>query len=110
MSLSGWPRNFHTTMKKALTFAAAGLLNLSLYGLPGYDPFADATGSGGTSYTPGANLVGQMNAQGLSWFQAGSAVPSSTIQSGSLTISGLFPSSGNSVSLVPQGNVASRFA
>jgi hypothetical protein len=97
-------------MKKASAVVAVGLLSFSLYGLPGYDPFADATGSGGTSYGIGANLVGQTNAQLFGWYQAGSAIPSSTIQGGNLTIGGLMPPSGNSVSLVPQANVASRFA
>jgi hypothetical protein len=84
--------------------------SLSLHALPAYEPFADATGSGGTSYTAGAALVGQTDAQGNSWFQAGSTLPTSTIQSGSLTVPGLGTSGGNSVLVVPQANVASRFA
>jgi hypothetical protein len=97
-------------MKKLLSFVALGFTSASLFALPAYEPFANATGSGGTAYAPGANLVGQTDAQGQSWFQAGASLPSSTIQSGSLNVSGLAPSSGNSVLAVPQANVASRFA
>jgi hypothetical protein len=98
------------TMKKLLFGFALAFIGNSLLALPAYEPFADATGSGGTAYTAGANLVGQTNAQGQAWFQAGAAIPSSSILSGSLSVSGLAPSSGNSVLAVPQANVASRFA
>ena len=78
--------------------------------LPDYEPFADASGSGGTTYTPGANLVGQTDAQANSWFQAGSAVPTFTIASGSLSYPGYITSLGNSVSLSTNANIAARFA
>jgi PEP-CTERM putative exosortase interaction domain len=97
---------------KPLLICIFSLTAFSLFGLPSYDPFADATGSGGTSYAPGANLSGQVNAQGQSWFQAGGTNPlvTATIQSGSLTIPGLGTSGGNSVLMTPQVNIASRFA
>ena len=81
-----------------------------VFALPDYEPFADASGSGGTTYTPGANLVGQTDAQANSWFQAGSANPTFTIASGNLSYTGLPPSTGNSVSLGTQNNIAARFA
>jgi hypothetical protein len=94
---------------KSLFVSLISFSCFSLCALPSYEPFADASGSGGTTYTPGANLVGQTNAQGSGWYQAGSAVPTTTIQAGSLSISGLASSGGNSVLAVPQANVASRF-
>jgi hypothetical protein len=95
---------------KSLLVSLVSFTSISVFALPSYEPFADASGSGGTSYTPGANLAGQTNAQGSGWYQAGAAVPTATIQAGSLSISGLGSSGGNSVLAVPQANVASRFA
>ena len=64
-----------------------------------YEPLADATSSGGTAYTPGANLTGQTNAQGLPWYVAGSSDtgPQPVISAGSLSVPGLALASGNSV-------------
>lgn len=64
-----------------------------------YEPFANAAGSGGTAYTPGANLTSQTNAQGLPWYIAGSSDtgPQPLIAAGSLSIPGLMASLGNSV-------------
>jgi len=97
-------------MKKLLPalFIAASVS--PVLALPDYEPFADASGSGGTTYTVGGNLVGQTDAQGQTWFQAGSALPAAVIASGNLSYSGLAPSVGNSVSLIPQNNIADRFA
>ena len=52
-----------------------------------FEPFAPAM----TSYTPGANLIGQTNSAGQRWTQAGPADPEPTIQAGSLagTFAGL---------------------
>ncbi len=83
-------------MKTSLALVAASLISTSVYALPDYEPFADATGSGGTAYTVGSSLVGQVNAAGRTWTQAGptgSAAP--VIASGNLTISGLASSGGN---------------
>ncbi|HZV35860.1 MAG TPA: PEP-CTERM sorting domain-containing protein [Verrucomicrobiae bacterium] len=93
---------------------ALGLFNSTLYALPDYDPFADATGSGGTSYTVGANLVGQTNAQGQGWSLAGSTGAQPVISAGNLTVSGLASSGGNSVSYgmapsSPTPTVSARF-
>jgi hypothetical protein len=95
---------------KPLLVSLISFTSFSLFALPSYEPFADATGSGGTSYTPGANLSGQKDAQGQSWFTAGAATPTAVIQAGSLTIPDLVSDGGNSVLAVPQANVASRFA
>jgi hypothetical protein len=66
-------------------------------GQPAFDPFANATGGGGTAYLIGSNLVGQVNAQGLTWYAMGTGTNQPTIQSGTLTVPGLKPDSGNSV-------------
>lgn len=78
----------------------------------GYEPFTDATASGGTSYSVGADLIGQTNGQGLVWSQAG---PSSAltnqpvIQSGNLEMPGLGFPEGNSVGFGGGGGMAARF-
>jgi len=78
------------------------LLSSSVFALPDYDPFADATANlNGTSYALGANLTGQTNAQGLAWFAAGSAAGTPVIAAGNLSIDGLMPSSGNMISYGP---------
>ena len=56
-----------------------------------YEPFTPAI----TPYNPGSNLIGQTNAAGQRWTQAGSVDPEPTIQSGSLAIGGLAGVSGN---------------
>lgn len=48
-----------------LLLAASGLGRA--WGLPTLEPFADATASGGTAYSPGAPLYHQTNALGESW-------------------------------------------
>jgi len=78
-----------------LVLTSVGLLPLSGVALPDYEAFADATGSGGTSYTTGANLIGQVNASGHAWFQAGpGSNPQPTIAAGDLSIPGLFSTGG----------------
>lgn len=57
-------------------------------GHPIFEPF---------NYTAGANLVGQMNAQGLTWYAMGNSSSQPTIQSGTLNTSGLELDSGNEV-------------
>ncbi len=66
----------------------------SSFALPDYEPFSDSTGSGGTSYADGSPLAGQTNANGQSWFTAGTGTPQPTIAAGDLTISGLASASG----------------
>ncbi len=94
-------------MKRLLTFIAVGTFSTSVFAFPDYDPFADATGSGGTSYAVGANLVGQTDAQGQTWFQAGPASATTPkITAGNLTYAGLPVSQGNSVSFGGNGQSA----
>jgi hypothetical protein len=73
------------------------------------EPFASAVESGGTTYSPGTAVIGQTNAQGFAWYQAG---PNSSnqplIQSGNLQVAGLAAASGNSVSFGGNGT-SSRF-
>jgi hypothetical protein len=94
-------------MKKQLLVVSLALGTATAYALPDYDPFADASGSSGGTYTVGANLVGQVNAQGQTWYQAG---PSSSTQpklvSGNLSYPGLPTSQGNSVSFGGNGESA----
>ncbi len=94
-------------MKKPLVLLAFGMFTASVYAFPDYEPFADATGSGGTAYTVGANLVGQVNAQGGTWFQAGPlSATTPTITAGNLTYPGLPASQGNSVHFGGNGESA----
>lgn len=71
------------------------LITLSASALPDYEPFADSSGSGGTTYSTGQNLIGQTNASGRTWFQAGpGGNPQPTIAAGDLSISGLYSTGG----------------
>jgi len=72
-----------------------------------FEPFANATASGGTSYAAGANLVNQTNAAGLCWFQAGPLTGAPlAIASGSLRYPGLAAAQGNKVSFGGSGQGA----
>ncbi len=77
-----------------------------------FEPFADATGSAGTAYSAGANLIGQTNAQGLVWFQAGANTALTSqpvVQAGSLLVPGLVYPQGNSIRFGGGGGMAARF-
>src|SRR6478735_4883073 len=67
--------------------------------LPIYEPFADATGSGGTAYAIGSVLPGQVNAQGYTWFtvNTGGTGSAPTNFAGNLSYTGLPTSLGNSI-------------
>ena len=94
-------------MKTILALTLVGMFTASVYALPDYEPFADATGSGGTSYTVGANLIGQTDAQGQTWFQAGPVnATQPKIVAGNLSYPGLPASQGNSVSFGGNGDSA----
>ena len=82
-------------MKKTALLVTLCLTVGSAQALPDYEPFSNATGSGGTSYTTGANLIGQTDAAGQAWWQAGPGTdPQPTIAAGDLTISGLYSAGG----------------
>src|ERR1035437_6208318 len=94
-------------MKTSLALIAAGMFTASVYALPDYDPFADATGSGGTAYIVGDPLIGQQDALGQIWVQAGPVnATQPKIVAGNLTYSGLPASQGNSVSFGGTGESA----
>ena len=89
------------------TLSSNAVLSVSVPPPLAADPFASAAANGGTAYAPGTDLIGQTNAQGFRWYQAG---PNTTnqplIQSGSLQITGLAASLGNSVSFGGNGTSA----
>ena len=66
-------------------------LNVAVPPPVAYEPFAPAI----TAYNPGDNVIGQTNANGKRWTQAGPADPEPTIQGGSLAVGGLAGVSGN---------------
>jgi hypothetical protein len=94
-------------MKRPLTFVLA-LTSITAFGLPiAYEGFD-------YSLTP-TNLVGHTNPDGLTWYQAGPATPGTNVPSinaGSLTYSGLAPSTGNSAKLggIDGTGMAARFS
>jgi hypothetical protein len=68
-----------------------------------YEPFAPAV----TLYSPGANLIGQTNAAGGWWTQAGPASGDQpTIATGNLTVPGLLAGASNSVQFGGNGTSA----
>jgi hypothetical protein len=69
---------------------------------PVVEPFADATGSGGTSYALSSVLAGQVNAQGYTWFtvNTGGSGTTPTNTAGNLAYAGLPASSGNSITVL----------
>ena len=69
-----------------------------------FEPFAPAT----TTYSPGANLIGQTNTAGQYWTQAGPSGTQPTIQAGNLAGGGLAGPSGNSVKFGGNG-MSARF-
>jgi hypothetical protein len=93
------------------SLGTAGLIVLALafasqlaLAVPLFDPFADATASGGTSYAVGSTVTNQFNpALFNAWYQRGVGFGSVTplIASGSLSYPGLPASTGNSASFAP---------
>ncbi len=81
--------------------------------VPSFDPFADATGSGGTSYGVGIALTNQFNralfgpwyARGAS-FPAGGPTTQPMVVAGNLSYPGLPASTGNSVSFAPANSMS----
>jgi hypothetical protein len=86
-------------MKRTLLLASLTVFSTTVFGaLPLYDPFADATSVGGTSYAVGAAVPGQTNgAGGVGWSAAGPAGVNNTIAADDLSIPGLTGSGGGSM-------------
>jgi hypothetical protein len=95
-------------MKKLATAFAAIIAPVTLFALPNYDPFADATASGGTLHDVGRWVsqddsgtvgTGQRDATGGQWYHAGNTANASpTITAGNLPYPGVLPAaSGNKV-------------
>jgi hypothetical protein len=81
--------------------------------LPFYEPFADESAEGGTSYAVDDGLAGQTNRFGEGWGLVGSnnsggAQP--VIAAGNLSYTGLPASTGNSVAVVPSVGMTARLA
>lgn len=82
-------------MKTLILVTSLSLIVTAALAFPDYEPFSDATGAGGTSYSTGANLIGQVNAGGHTWFQAGPGTgPQPTIADGDLVVPGLYSAGG----------------
>ncbi len=96
-------------MKKLLLLLPLYLINPGASALPSFDPFADASGSGGTTYTPGSNLVGQNNNTLFGpWYLRGgnSGTTQPTIVSGNLVYGNMPAATGNSVSFAPANSMS----
>ena len=95
-------------MKTLLALTLVCTFTASVYALPDYEPFADATSGGGTSYTPGANLGGQITSQGLTWADVGTTQSGAfiTVSSGNLTVPGMPAPQGNSITFGGLGKSA----
>ncbi|MGH8023018.1 MAG: hypothetical protein ACRED1_05530 [Limisphaerales bacterium] len=106
---SGLAGNYSVLLSNSVssTLSSDAVLTVSIPPPLAAEPFAPASTNGGTAYAPGAALIGQTNAQGLAWFQAGpSTANQPLIQSGSLQVAGLAAASGNSVSFGGNGTSA----
>jgi hypothetical protein len=90
-------------MKNLLCLSAlVGFVTTASAVIPAYDPFADATASGGSSYAVGAPGWHQTNNVGDFWYEvnsSGTAANTIYITNNSLTYSGLPASTGNSILL-----------
>ncbi|HXU78777.1 MAG TPA: immunoglobulin domain-containing protein, partial [Methylomirabilota bacterium] len=97
-------------MKKTLLLLSLCLAANRLAAFPFYDPFADRTASGGSSYAVGSNLATQNDGAGDVWNSVGGNFPGAEpkIAAGNLLYPNLPPSSGNSVSFVPAASMGDR--
>lgn len=87
-------------MKRILALAGMfGAIGTASAIFPFYEPFADATSSGGTSYAEGSLLDGQINATGDRWYATGSTQTGApvVITNANLSYAGLPASSGNAL-------------
>ncbi len=93
-----------TLLATAAVALAASLGAESARALPVYEPFADVSAQGGTTYAIGSNLYGQTNYPTGRWNGVGISGFSGvlpTINSGNLSYTGLPASTGNSVLVQP---------
>ncbi len=100
-------------MKRLPIFLFALVSGCRLFAAACFDPFTDATSSGGTAYTAGSFLFGQANSQGCIWYAlTNTPAPPATgfpvIASGSLIYPNLPTSSGNSVFIPSAPGVMGR--
>ena len=99
-------------MKKILPLALLCASSIGAFALPSFEPFADATGTGGTSYANAAPLAGQINAYGEKWYGIATGQPGASVvlTNVSLAVSNGMPaSSGSAVVLVNQLGPGARF-
>ena len=78
---------------------------------PAYDPFTDATASGGTSYAVGSTLAGQTNAMGQYWYAIDSNGPAANalkVTATSLSYNSVPGLSGNAVMLTNAAGPGAR--
>lgn len=81
------------------------------FALPDFDPFADVSSSGGSSYPVGSPLAGQTDSAGHAWNLLGSNNTNGTqpmIVGGNLSYSNFPAATGNSISLVPSAGMSAR--
>ena len=90
-------------MKKILLLLSLTIALDRASAFPFFDPFADRSGAGGSTYTVGSNLAGQTNGLGDVWNSIGDSFPGThpLIAAGNLSYPNLPASSGNSVSFFP---------
>ncbi len=96
-------------MKALMLLLPVFLLAYCASAVPIFDPFADATASGGTSYAVDSTLTNQFSpALFTPWFGRGGNAPGTTplIASGSLSYPGLPASTGNSASFFPANSTS----
>jgi Immunoglobulin I-set domain/Immunoglobulin domain len=97
-------------MKKLLILLQLSfLLHQASAALPFFDPFANATASGGGAYPPGTPLAGQ-SVSGNTWNSLGGNFPGiePMIVAGNLSYSNMPSGSGNSVSFAPSSTMSAR--
>ena len=100
-------------MKKLPLLLIVSSIGCRMFGAACVDSFSDATAAGGTAYTPGSFLFGQMNAQGCAWYAlTNTPAPPATglpvISPGSLSYPGLPASGGNCVYIPSAPGVMGR--
>lgn len=104
-------------MKTLIVSLSLFVCSLSAFAQVYFEPFANATNSGGTAYNTGDNLAGQINLQNDTqtnqWVPVGTNFPGGsqvTIGSGSVNVTNTLPTgTGNSAFLQNQVGIGGRF-